>query len=135
MVHVQYSDIIVATIAAVLFSAVYYIILNRQVVAARATIYAGERSKRPSMTVTKLTIEIVRTFVVGLFVAYAIALLNLLYIQQAVMLALWLWIAFPVVLLVGSVVHEKLPVKLAIIHAGDWLVKLAILVVILTLWR
>jgi len=35
-----------------------------------------------------------------------------------------LWAAFPVVLLTGSVVHEKVPWQQAAIHGGDWLVKL-----------
>ncbi|HEY0126253.1 MAG TPA: DUF1761 domain-containing protein [Blastococcus sp.] len=39
-------------------------------------------------------------------------------------LAAGLWAAFPVVLLTGSVVHEKVPWQQAAIHGGDWLVKL-----------
>jgi hypothetical protein len=35
-----------------------------------------------------------------------------------------LWAAFPVVLLTGSVVHEKVPWQQAAIHGGDWLAKL-----------
>ena len=43
---------------------------------------------------------------------------------SAVRLGAGLWGAFPVVLLTGSVVHEKVPWQQAAIHAGDWLVKL-----------
>ena len=39
-------------------------------------------------------------------------------------------IAFPVVLLTGSVVHEKVPWRLAAIHAGDWLVKLLLVTLV-----
>jgi Protein of unknown function (DUF1761) len=39
-------------------------------------------------------------------------------------LGLGLWGAFPAVLLTGSVVHEKVPWQQAAIHAGDWLIKL-----------
>ena len=42
----------------------------------------------------------------------------------AARLGLGLWATFPVVLLSGSVVHEKVPWQQAAIHAGDWLVKL-----------
>ena len=35
-----------------------------------------------------------------------------------------LWAAFPVVLLTGLVVHEKVPWQQAAIHGGDWLAKL-----------
>jgi len=34
------------------------------------------------------------------------------------------WVGFPVVLLAGSVLHERVPWRLAAIHAGDWLLKL-----------
>src|SRR3712207_7737126 len=46
---------------------------------------------------------------------------------SAARLGLGLWGAFPVVLLTGSVVHEKVPWQLAAIHAGDWLLKLLLI--------
>jgi hypothetical protein len=42
-------------------------------------------------------------------------------------LGLGLWAAFPVVLLTGSVVHEKVPWQVATIHGGDWLIKLLLM--------
>ena len=44
--------------------------------------------------------------------------------RQALVLGAGLWAAFPVVLLTGSVVHERVPWQQAAIHAGDWLAKL-----------
>ena len=38
-------------------------------------------------------------------------------------------------ILLGSVVHEDVPLMLAAIHAGDWLVKLLLMTVILGVWR
>jgi hypothetical protein len=38
-------------------------------------------------------------------------------------------------LLAGSVVHENVPSTLAAIHAGDWLAKLLIIPVIVSVWR
>ena len=46
---------------------------------------------------------------------------------SAARLGLGLWGAFPIVLLTGSVVHEKVPWQQAAIHAGDWLVKLLLI--------
>ena len=45
-----------------------------------------------------------------------------------------LWIAFPVILLIGSVIWENVPAKLAITHAGDWRPKLLTITIIVTLW-
>jgi Protein of unknown function (DUF1761) len=52
-----------------------------------------------------------------------------------VLLGLALWVAFPVMLLLGSVVHEKVPWRLAALHAGDWLVKLLVISLIVGIWR
>jgi Protein of unknown function (DUF1761) len=41
-----------------------------------------------------------------------------------------LWIGFPFVLWTGAVVHENAPVELAVIHGGDWLLKLLAVAVI-----
>jgi hypothetical protein len=38
-------------------------------------------------------------------------------------------------LLTGSVIHENVPWQLAIIHAGDWLLKLLIIGVVVGAWR
>jgi hypothetical protein len=45
---------------------------------------------------------------------------------DAIRLGLRLWGAFPAVLLTGSVVHEKVPWQQAAIDAGDWLIKLVL---------
>src|ERR687898_274843 len=46
-----------------------------------------------------------------------------------------LGMGFPRMILLGSVVHEDVPLMLAAIHAGDWLVKLLLMAVILGVWR
>jgi hypothetical protein len=37
--------------------------------------------------------------------------------------------------LLGSVVHEGVPLALASIHAGDWLTKLILVTAIVSIWR
>ncbi len=53
----------------------------------------------------------------------------------ALLLGLSMWIGFPVVLLAGSVLWEKVPPKLATIHAGDWLLKLLAVTIIVSVWH
>jgi hypothetical protein len=53
----------------------------------------------------------------------------------AIGLGLLMWVGFPVVLLVGSVVWDGVAGKLAAIHAGDWLVKILLMSIIVGLWR
>lgn len=135
MVEINYLAIIVGVVAAILFSAVYYLLLNKQVVALRASKLSKSEDVRTTTTPNKLIIEFVRTFVLGLVVAYAVSLLGLTQLDESVVVAFWLWIGFPVVFLVGAVTNEHFPGRLAAIHAGDWLVKLLIFSSILTLWR
>jgi hypothetical protein len=44
------------------------------------------------------------------------------------------WV-LPAMILLGSVVHEHVPLMLAAIHAGDWLVKVLLMAVIIGVWR
>jgi hypothetical protein len=50
-------------------------------------------------------------------------------------LGLALWLGFPLVLWTGAVVHENTPWQLAAIHGGDWLVKLLVVSVIVSVWQ
>jgi len=56
-------------------------------------------------------------------------------VGAAVLLGLALWLGFPFVLLTGSMMWEKVPAVTAILHAGDWLLKLVVICVIVGLWR
>ena len=128
MFEVNRIAILVAVVAAFVFSAIYYSLLSKQLQAAR-----GKGAKAPAMTFSTVLIEVVRTFITALFMAYA--LVNVRGPVEAAVMVFWLWLAFPVVLLTGSVIHEGTSVKLAIIHAFDWLVKLSIFGAIFVLWR
>jgi hypothetical protein len=55
-------------------------------------------------------------------------------VTGGIALAFGLWVAFPAVLLIGSITQEGVPWKLGAIHGGDWLAKLLIIAVIVTLW-
>ena len=50
-------------------------------------------------------------------------------ISHATVLALIIWVGFPLVLLTGSVIWEKVHPATAAMHAGDWLLKLVLIAV------
>ncbi len=89
------------------------------------------RSPQP----VKMLLEIVRNLVLALVLAYFIIHLGITGWQGGVLFGLLAWIGFPVILLTGSVMWENVPWKLAAIHSGDWLVKLLLMSVILSVWR
>jgi hypothetical protein len=83
----------------------------------------------------KLAIEFLRCLVLAYVIARFVALIGIRQWMGAVHFGLFLWIGFPVILLVGSVLWENVPWKVAAIHAGDWLVKTLVIPIIVTAWR
>ncbi len=131
MINLNYLAIVVAAMAVFAFAAVYYIAFSRQ--RARLSAAAAAAGSRPK--VWRMALELVKSLVVALVVAGLVALLGITNWTGAVKLGLALWMAFPVVLLIGSVTQENVPWKLAAIHAGDWLAKLVMIAVIVSTWR
>lgn len=119
---VDLRAVAVATGAAVLASTAWYTALGRQL-AQLDEAYAG--AARPPAWV--LPVEIGRSATVATAVAVLAQRTDTHGLPGASRLAVGLWAAFPAVLLSGSVVHEKVPWRLAVIHGGDWLVKLLLI--------
>ena len=83
----------------------------------------------------KLLIELGRCLVLAYAIARFVALLGVSSWLGAVHLGLFLWIGFPVIVLTGSVLWENIPWKVAAIHAGDWLVKMLVIPIIVSVWH
>jgi len=83
----------------------------------------------------KLVLEMVRCVLLSYVIARFAALLAITGLMSAVHFGFMLWLGFPVIILTGSVLWENTPVGVAAIHAGDWLVKLLAIPIIVTLWR
>lgn len=131
MVDINIWSLIVASLAVFIFSAMYYSTFSNQY-----SELLGDRADRleEGMSIWKGLIELSRNFIVTLGVTVLIGLLKI-NIFNALLLGLSLWICFPVIILLGSVIHEKIPWKLAALHAGDWLVKLLIISAIISMWN
>jgi Protein of unknown function (DUF1761) len=83
----------------------------------------------------KLVVEMARCLLLSYVIARFAALLAITGLMSAVHFGFMLWLGFPVIILAGSVLWENTPVGVAAIHAGDWLVKLLAIPIIVTLWR
>jgi hypothetical protein len=80
-------------------------------------------------------VEMVRTGVVATGVSLLADRMSVRGPRGALVLGAGLWVTFPVVLLTGSVFHEKVPWQQAAIHAGDWLAKLLLVSAVVTARR
>lgn len=128
--NINYLAVVVATIAAFLFSFAYYAPLGTRM-AQLKSVYAEEQAPQLGTVV----LELARNAVIALVIVWLSARLEVTGVTDALGLALALWVAFPVMLLAGSVIHEKEPRMLATIHAGDWLGKLLLITLIVGMWR
>jgi Protein of unknown function (DUF1761) len=81
----------------------------------------------------KVIAELVRTAVVAAVFAWLATRSGLEHLPGGLALAVLLWLAFPAVLLTGSVLWERVPPVTAAIHAGDWMIKLLLIAIIVGL--
>src|SRR5688500_17240140 len=123
----------IAVAAAVVFvvSTVYYIAFSKQM-AQLNPVYADSANTSPAPW--KVAVELARSLIVALVVAKLAQLLDITDAAGAIQLGASLCVGFPVGLWTGAVMWEKVPSKLAAIHAGDWLLKLLVIALIVSLW-
>jgi Protein of unknown function (DUF1761) len=130
----NYLAVIVVAVAAFVMSSVYYIIFGK----ARMKLLGDDPDAGADVRKIepwKILVELARSFIVALAVAHLIFLGDVVGWIDGLQLGLWIAIGFPVMILVGSVVWDKRPWQLAAIHAGDWLLKLLLMAVVLSVWR
>lgn len=136
MVHVNYLAVLVAAVAAFVLGWLWYspLLFYNPWMRLRGLdpVAAMANAKMPA---GKLLIEFARCFALAYVIARFVTLLGITSALVAVHFGLALWIGFPVILLTGSVLWDNVPWKVAAIHAGDWLVKMLVIPIIVSLWR
>jgi hypothetical protein len=133
MTRMNYLAVVVAAVAAFLMSLVWYTIFGNAWMELRGIdpATAADTATPPAWT---MLFVVAQSLVVAFVLAYFVARLGIVDWRGAVRLGALVWV-FPAMILVGSVVHEDVPLILAAIHAGDWLVKLLLMALILGSWR
>ena len=133
MNDLNYLAIGAAALAAFVLSSVYYGVFGKQLAELNPA-YATDPESGPRPAAWKMLVEVVRSLVVASVLAGLAAELDIVDWTGAVALGFTLWIGFPIVLWTGAVMWEKVPWKLATIHAGDWLIKLLLIAVVVSVW-
>lgn len=121
----------VATAAAFIASSVYYSAFDRL----RATMLGTEPAAGERPPAWKVVVELSRSLVIALAFAIAIDALGIGGAGAVLLLALGVWLAFPVTILSGSIVWDGVPWRLAALHAGDWLLKAILIGLVVGLWQ
>jgi Protein of unknown function (DUF1761) len=129
MPDVDVLAVLVATAAAFVLGATYYAALGNQLAQVSE---AAAAAAQPAPW--EIAVEVVRCLALAAVVAGLASQGDIDEWTGGILLGLALWIGFPLVLWTGAIVHERTPWKLAAIHAGDWLVKLLAVGVIVSAW-
>ena len=74
-----------------------------------------------------------------LIVSYVLALLITRLIltnwKSTVKLIFLLWLAFHAVGMAGAIIWDNMPWQLGVVHAGDWLMKMLFMAIVLSIWH
>ncbi len=136
MVHVNYLAVLVAAVSVFVLGWLWYspLLFYKPWMRLRGMdpVAAMAGAKMPG---GKLLIELARCLVLAYVIARLVIPLGVGGWLGAVGLGLALWIGFPVIILTGSVLWENVPWKVAAIHAGDWLVKMLVIPIIVSVWH
>ena len=129
----NYLAVLVAAVAAFVVSSAWYTIFGNAWMELRGIdpATAADMGTPPAWT---MLFVLAQSLIVAFLLAYFVGHLGIVDWKGAVRLGALVWV-FPAMILLGSVVHENAPLMLAAIHAGDWLVKLLLMSVILGVWR
>jgi hypothetical protein len=112
-------EVLAAAVAAFVIGAVYY------------SLAGGEGGETPPW---KLAVEVLRCLVLAAVVAGLAARGEIETLAGGLLLGLALWIGFPLVLWTGAMLWERTPLRQAVLHGGDWLVKLLAIGAIVSVW-
>ena len=122
--------VLAATVVAFFLSSTYYAIFGERLAEVSD---AAARGERPPPW--KLGVELIRSLTVAAVVAGLAARGDVDDWTGGLVLGLVLWIGFPFVLWLGAIIWENAPRTLAVIHGGDWLAKLLVVAVIVSVWQ
>ncbi|MGH3762618.1 DUF1761 domain-containing protein [Actinophytocola sp.] len=121
----------VATVAAFVASTVYYTAFDKL----RTALLGAEPAAQERPPAWKIAAELMRSLVIAGSLAVAVGELGIDGVGGVLLLAVGVWLAFPVTILTGSVVWDDVPWRLAALHAGDWLLKAVLITLLVGLWR
>ena len=127
MPGINFLAVVVAAALAFVASAVWYIVFGKQLTTVSAAFAQGLQKRQPW--------KLLGVMAQSLVLAYLLGLVGKVDWLGALGVGVLLWIGLAAMQWVGSLMWENVPVKMAAIHAGDWLLKLVLTVVIVGAWH
>ena len=132
VLQINYWAVIVAAVAAFAGSSVWYVVFGGEL-AKVSPAFAELQAQKPAAW--RMLAVFAGSLVLSFVVAYVIGLKADVTWIGAVGIGCLLWLGLSAVQWVSSMVWEKVPLTMAAIHAGDWLMKLVVISAIVGAWR
>lgn len=126
--EMEITVLLVATIVAFLVSGAYYTVLLRP----GGDTTTGDAGAGPASP-RVMVLELLRTLVLVTVVAVLADLVGVRSWGEGAIFGFALWVGFPLMLWMGAMLHEGTPWRVAALHGGDWLVKLVVVGVLLSI--
>ena len=135
MDKINFWAVVVAAVVAFVLGALWYspLLFGKVYMQARGMNPAVMADMKPPAW--ELIGEFAKNLVVASVLGYFVVRLGVRDWKSALQLGLIIWIGFQAMLLMGAVLHEKLPWTLYAIHVGDAFIKTLLMTVILGVWR
>jgi hypothetical protein len=132
--RISYLAMVAALVAAAMVSSVWYspLLFGKQWMELSGMSPAGPT--HTTIHAWKFFVDGVREFVVIYVLAGLVNGLGIVNWRGALNLGFWVWLGFPVQMLVGASLWDNKPWALDLIHAGDWLIKMLLIALILAKW-
>ena len=132
MPRTNFLAVIVAAVVAFVGSSVWYAVFGKAL-AKVSLAFAELQAEKPAAW--RMLAVFAGSLVLSFVVAYVVGLKEDVTWMGAVGIGCLLWLGLSAVQWVSSIVWEKVPLTMAAIHAGDWLVKLVVISAIVGAWR
>ena len=88
----------------------------------------------PSIPQWTIILAPFRELIVSFVLAKLIVRLNITNWKSTTKLMLLLWLAFHAIGMIGAILWDNMQWELGAVHAGDWLMKMIFMGIILTIW-
>jgi hypothetical protein len=128
----NYLAVVVAAVAAFVGSSVWYGVFGQQL-AKVSPVFAELQAEKPAAW--RILTVFAGSLLLSFVVAYVIGLKADATRMSAVGIGCLLWLGLSAVQWPSSMVWENVPLTMAAIHAGDWLMKLVVISAIVGAWR
>jgi len=127
MIRTRTTGVILAAVCAFVASSVWYspVLFGRHFLELSGVVSASKP------IVSKVAGEMVRNLLLASAILWILTRQKLTNLRSLLVFDMILWIGFPLTVLSGSVMWQNVPTELALIHAGDWLIKILIMTIIL----